>query len=111
LVELEVPLRIPPNFGPAFPANGINPATGLYDPDPQFWTGGFNKNGGGATGQNDPPGSAGLFQILPNGTTLVTPTNITQIVTATSAKPINVRSNGMVEIDVHSSPMFNPATV
>ena len=35
--ELEVPLRIPAEFGPAFPGGGVNPTTGQYDPAPKFW--------------------------------------------------------------------------
>jgi hypothetical protein len=40
LVELEVPLRIAPSQvtpGGPLPGGGINPATGMYDPDPVFW--------------------------------------------------------------------------
>ncbi len=88
LVELEVPLRIPANFGSPggpLPGNGINPATGLYDPDPAFWgaSGGGNGSGGGrplAEGADlapaEPglqPASAGLFTINPNGSTTITP--------------------------------------
>lgn len=63
LIELEVSLRIPPNFGPGFPGNGINPATGLYDPNPAFWGAAAAKDVG------DPPISAAIFTINPNGST------------------------------------------
>jgi hypothetical protein len=82
LVELEVPLRIPAGFGTPggpLPGNGINPTTGLYDPDPAFW------GGAGAPGerpQSDGPvpplaplqsSSAALFTINPSGSITVTP--------------------------------------
>lgn len=73
LIELEVPLHIDlafleqnPDFrddrGGFVPGTGgINPATGLYDPDPAFWGGFF------ANDTIDPPGSAAIFTINPNG--------------------------------------------
>lgn len=81
LVELEVPLRIPAQFGDLdrdgnqdpnepFPPAGINPATGLYDPDPAFWGANIAKN------DVDPPASAAIFQILPNGTTVANSTAV-----------------------------------
>ena len=51
--ELGVGLRIPPAFSPPagpFPAAGVNPATGLYDPAPKFWGSGFGTNAGGGGG-------------------------------------------------------------
>ena len=85
IVELGVPLRIPENFAtpgspldPSGSGHGINPATGLYDPDPAFW------GAAGAAGGNGPlaglaPGglqsaSGGLFTIAPNGSINVAPT-------------------------------------
>ena len=53
LVELEVSLRIPAGFGTGGPAGGglpgggINPDTGLYDPDPVFWGAAGAGNGTG----------------------------------------------------------------
>jgi hypothetical protein len=82
LVELEVPLRIPQGFGTPggpLPGNGINPATGLYDPDPAFW------GAAGAPGERPqadgpvPPleplqsASSALFTINPSGSITVTP--------------------------------------
>src|SRR5206468_4876898 len=56
LVELEVALRIQPGFaqppaggGSGLPGGGINPATGLYDPDPVFWGAAGGANGSGGT--------------------------------------------------------------
>ena len=54
IAELEVPLRIPAGFGIAFPGNGTNPITGLYSPDPKFWTSGFKNN----PNDPDPPSGA-----------------------------------------------------
>lgn len=73
LIELEVPLEIPAGFGngnTVFNPNGQDPVSGGsvgYSPDPAFWGGNFANN------LIDPPGSAALFQILPNGNTLITP--------------------------------------
>ena len=81
IVELGVGLRIPQNFGVEGPLNpggaGINPATGLYDPDPAFW--GAAAGGGGLAGDtggganNLQSASAALFRINPDGSTTVTP--------------------------------------
>lgn len=52
LVELEVPLRIAPSQvtpGGPLPGGGINPATGMYDPDPVFWGAAAGPEGGVAT--------------------------------------------------------------
>lgn len=92
IVELEVSLRIPAGFadpeGP-LPGGGINPETGLYDPDPVFWGGSFAGGGGGegepraagslalqvgltgpATGGGTgSPGTSATFQINPDGST------------------------------------------
>ena len=83
LVELEVPLRIPDGFsaqspGSPLPGNGINPATGLYDPAPAFWGGAGAGNGGAASDGIGGAGglqsaSAGLFTIQPSGSVNVTP--------------------------------------
>lgn len=85
LAEIEVPLRIPTTFGdgplnPGGPAggHGIDPATGLYSPEPQFW-------GAAGAGNNSFPlsgflngvlqsASAATLEILPSGSTSVTPT-------------------------------------
>ena len=87
--ELEVGLRIPPAFSPPtgpFPAAGVNPATGLYDPAPKFWGSGFGTNAGGggiglaaavkAAAAPVPAGgiqsaSANLVTISPNGSVTV----------------------------------------
>lgn len=82
IVELGVGLRIDPNFDDGsgnLPGNGINPATGLYDPDPAFWGAAGGGNGGtagfagGGAGENLQSASNALFVILPNGSTSVTP--------------------------------------
>ena len=74
MAELEVPLRISPAFadpnhngqqdpGEGFPPNGVNPATGLYDPDPKFWGSVFKNN----PNDPDPPGSANILTINVDG--------------------------------------------
>ena len=82
IVELGVELRIPANFGTVpgpLPGGGINPATGLYDPDPAFWGAAGGGDGtavglaGGGAGEPLQPASTANFQILPNGSTSVTP--------------------------------------
>ena len=81
IVELGVQLRIPQNFGTPngpLPGNGINPATGLYDPDPAFWGAAGGGDGtlalaGGAEGEPLQSASTASFQIFPNGSTVVTP--------------------------------------
>ena len=81
IVELGVALRIQPNFGTPggpLPGNGINPATGLYDPAPAFWGAAGGGNGGGAlagggAGGSLQPASAASFTINPNGSVSVTP--------------------------------------
>jgi hypothetical protein len=80
IVELGVSLRIQPGFGSQggpLPGNGINPATGLYDPDPAFWGAAGGGDGlavapGGAAG-NLQSASTASFQIMPDGSTVVTP--------------------------------------
>lgn len=89
LVELEVPLRIPagfatapPNGGTPLPGGGINPATGMYDPDPVFWgaaAGGDGSRpladkGGSSLGGGLQDATAALIGINPNGSLTVTPT-------------------------------------
>ena len=61
LVELEVPLKIPAGFGQAFPPQGL--PNGIYSPDPRFWGASSSKDVG------DPPISAAIFTINPNGST------------------------------------------
>lgn len=81
IVELGVGLRIPAGFGDGtnLPGNGINPTTGLYDPDPAFWGAAGGGDGSPADaaggGASDPLQSASNanFQIFPNGSTQVTP--------------------------------------
>jgi hypothetical protein len=83
LVELNVPLRIPAGFsqGGPLPGNGINPATGLYDPDPAFWgaaAGGDERPAGSEAQTAAGPGglqpaSAVNMTINPNGSTSVQP--------------------------------------
>ena len=81
IVELGVSLRIPVGFadpnGP-LPGNGINPATGLYDPAPAFWgaAGGTDGSGGvlqagGAAGGPLQSASNASFTINPDGSTTV----------------------------------------
>ena len=61
LIELEVPLRLPLGFlGDNNPNNPVH--NGMYSPEPAFW--GSNI----ANDVVDPPASAAIFQILPNGT-------------------------------------------
>lgn len=66
LVELEVPLLIPEGFGTgnAFPPGGL--PGGIYSPDPAFWGANIANN------LIDPPASAAIFQILPDGSTIIT---------------------------------------
>lgn len=82
LVELEVPLRIPAGFanppapGGPLPGGGINPATGLYDPDPIFWGAAGGADGGptASFGETLQSASGGIFEINPDGSTTITPT-------------------------------------
>ncbi len=86
IVELGVALRIDPlvnpNFGGQGPLNpgghGINPATGLYDPDPAFWGAAGGGDGtrapagaGGAAGGPLQSASNANFTINPDGSTSV----------------------------------------
>ena len=64
LVELEVPLAIPANFGPAFNRAGTS---GVYSPAPAFWAADLQNNAG------DPPISSAIFQINPDGSTIIRP--------------------------------------
>ena len=87
LVELEVPLRIDlvknPEFGGGplgggAGGGGINPATGLYDPDPVFWGAAGSGDGtrpaaGGAAGGPLQSASAATIEINPDGSLTVTP--------------------------------------
>lgn len=82
LIELEVPLLIPAGFGPAFPTDGLpgilNPPGGGgpigYSPDPAFWGAGIANDG------VDPPASAAIFQILPNGSTCINVPNCNPVI-------------------------------
>ena len=65
--ELGVGLRIPVNFGTAFPGNGVNPTTGLYDPAPKFWGSGFKAS----PTDPDPAASANKVTINPDGSVTV----------------------------------------
>lgn len=68
--ELGVGLRIPVGFGTPggpFPGNGINPATGLYDPAPKFWGSGFKAS----PADPDPAASANKVTINPDGSVTV----------------------------------------
>lgn len=91
-VELEVPLRIPAGFGNGapggLPGGGINPATGMYDPDPVFWGAAAGGDGQGSGGPlvGDGKGVSSLDEnglqsatsafigINPSGSLTVTPT-------------------------------------
>ena len=80
LAEIEVPLRIPTSFGdgplnPGGPGGpGIDPATGLYSPEPQFWgAAGASNNTIGFTNGVLQSASAATLEILPSGATSVTP--------------------------------------
>lgn len=89
LVELEVPLRIPDNFGtPGGPldsggGHGINPATGMYDPDPVFWGAAAGGDGNGPLVGGKGVSSLGgglqnatsvIIGISPSGALNITPT-------------------------------------
>ncbi len=71
LIELGVPLNIPAGFGAPggpFPTNGQSGNGGNgYSPDPAFWQSTVVNDSG------DPPASAGLFTIHPDGSTLIIP--------------------------------------
>ncbi len=85
LVELEVGLRIPAGFGDnrpnGLPGGGINPATGLYDPDPVFWGAAGSGNGSPAGSPDGGQGAGGplqsatsaLIEINHDGSLTVTP--------------------------------------
>lgn len=72
-VELEVPLRIQASQvtpGGPLPGGGINPATGMYDPDPVFWGAAAGADGQGILG-GDGKGVSSLGEGLQNATTVV----------------------------------------
>ncbi len=77
LIELGVPLNIPAGFGAPggpFPTNGQSGGGGNgYSPDPAFWQSTVNND------RNDPPASAGLFTIHPDGSTLIIPHAVSPI--------------------------------
>ena len=69
LIELGVPLNLPPGFGgPAgpFPQQGKGDGNG-YSPDPAFWSSNITDNSG------DPPASGGMFTINGDGSTFIVP--------------------------------------
>jgi hypothetical protein len=73
-VELEVPLRIPAGFGTPggpLPGGGINPATGMYDPDPVFWGAAAGADGQGALAGDGKGGPASFGEGLQNATTVI----------------------------------------
>lgn len=80
IMELEVSLLIDPGFGTAdgpFPASGL--LNGVYSPNPAFW---------GASAINnfvDPPISAAIFTISPNGSTTIDVSQVAQAVPEPSA--------------------------
>ena len=90
LVELEVPLRITPAQttpgGPLDPSgggHGINPATGMYDPDPVFWGAAAGADGNGPLAGDKGGSSLGgglqnatsvIIGISPTGALNITPT-------------------------------------
>ena len=95
--ELEVGLRIPAGFGTPggpFPGNGIDPATGLYDPAPKFWGSGFN----------DAPGGGGEGGPLARASVLI-PSN-----RAASANLVTINPDGSVRVNsgADAGPGFVP---
>jgi hypothetical protein len=53
---------------------GSGTANGIYDPAPAFWSATCtNCAGKGVGAQGDPPITSGIFQLNPDGTTIVTP--------------------------------------
>ena len=90
LIELGVPLIIPPGFGTTngpFPPRGQTGDKGNgYSPDPAYWGSTVTDNSG------DPPASGGLFAINPNGSTAIVP----RLVPVIPASPVLtlVRSAG-----------------
>lgn len=128
LVELEVGLRITPTFadangdgrqdnGEAFPATGINPTTGQYDPAPQYWGATAAKNAG------DPQISSALFQIMSNGMTKASSNKplVNQVVNidfkpSDATNTINLGEDGLknkdkVEVAILSTALFDATTV
>ena len=84
-----MPLRIPAGFGSGapgeLPGGGINPATGMYDPDPVFWGAAAGADGQGALAGGGKGGTASFGEglqgatsafigINPSGSLTVTPT-------------------------------------
>ena len=73
-VELEVSLRIQPSQvtpGGPLPGGGINPATGMYDPDPVFWGAAAGADGQGALAGDGKGGPASFGEGLQNATTVI----------------------------------------
>ncbi|MCE9556786.1 MAG: PEP-CTERM sorting domain-containing protein [Planctomycetes bacterium] len=68
IVELEVGLTVDSSFfNPnTFPPGGGPEGDGVYSPAPSFWGGGF------ANDAIDPPATAAIFQINPDGSTTIT---------------------------------------
>ena len=88
LVELEVPLKIPRDFGPAFPREGF--PDGIYSPDPKFWGAGASKNVG------DPPISAAIFTINPDGSTTADSSRAGVALVPEPATPMLLGAAGLV---------------
>src|SRR5207253_643977 len=61
LIELEIPLLLPPGFSPLLP----NGSGGVYSPDPASW------NASAKNDLVDPPISSAIFQIQPNLSTTI----------------------------------------
>jgi hypothetical protein len=115
IVELEVSLRIQPGFaspGSPIPAAGINPDTGMYSPDPQFWTGSFPPAPGKQPG--DPLGTSALFQINPDGSVIANSDTIVRKVVKIEFRkdhPVNLKSNGLLPIEIPSTPTFDATKI
>jgi len=73
-VELEVSLRIQPSQvtpGGPLPGGGINPATGMYDPDPVFWGAAAGADGQPHAAGGDGKGVSSFGEGLQNATTVI----------------------------------------
>jgi hypothetical protein len=114
-VELGVPLSIPAGFGQggAFSSSVVGSNNG-YSPDPAFWTGGFQGGHGQPGGGSDPlnAGSSALFKINPDASTTVnTDVLVGQVVNVVADHPVNLKSNGLLPVEILSSPTFDPTTI
>ena len=81
LVELEVSLRIQSGFaqppaggGTGLPGGGINPTTGLYDPDPVFWGAAGGADGTRSLTGNLQSATNAIIEINRDGSLAITPT-------------------------------------